>query len=112
MLALAGASIFAGLADAFYARSIGILPAELGDRDQMGLVVAMAILGGIASLPAAVGGAAGVETLQEALRSAGAWRFVLFGVLLLVTMRFFRNGLLQPAWQRLMHAGASEGKVT
>jgi len=33
-------------------------------------------------------------------------------VLLLVTMRFFRNGLLQPAWQRLMHAGASEGKVT
>jgi len=37
---------------------------------------------------------------------------VLFGVLLLVTMRFFRNGLLQPAWQRLMHPGASEGKVT
>jgi len=112
MYAFAAASSFAGLAGAFYAHYIGILTPELGSPDQMGLVVAMAILGGIESLPAAVGGAAGVETLQEALRSAGAWRFVLFGVLLLVTMRFFRNGLLQPAWQRLMHAGASEGKVT
>src|SRR5947209_2242680 len=57
MYAFAAASSFAGLAGAFYAHYIGILTPELGSPDQMGLVVAMAILGGIESLPAAVGGA-------------------------------------------------------
>lgn len=112
--AFAVASSFAGLAGALYAHYIGILTPELGSPDQMGLVVAMAILGGIETLPAAVGGAVGVETLQEVLRSTGAWRFVLFGALLLITMRFFRNGLLQPAWQRLMQPGITvrDGKAT
>jgi branched-chain amino acid transport system permease protein len=105
VLAFAVASSFAGLAGALYAHYIGILTPELGSPDQMGLVVAMAVIGGLESLPAAVGGAIGVETLQEALRSYGEWRFVLFGALLLLTMRFFRNGLLAPAWQRLLQSG-------
>src|SRR5947199_9899611 len=110
--AFAAASSFAGLAGAFYAHYIGILTPELGSPDQVGLVVAMAILGGIEILRAAVGGAARVQAVAEALRSAGEWRVVLFGVLLLVTMRFFRNGLLEPAWQRLVHGGSRQGKVT
>ena len=105
ILAFAVASSFAGLAGALYAHYIGILTPELGSPDQMGLVVAMAVIGGLESLPAAVGGAIGVETLQEALRSYGEWRFVLFGALLLLTMRFFRNGLLAPAWHRLLQSG-------
>jgi len=32
--------------------------------------------------------------LVEALRSYGEWRLVLFGALLLLTIRFARNGLL------------------
>ncbi len=111
ILAFAVASSFAGLAGAFYAHYVGILTPELGSVDQMGLVVAMAVIGGVESLPAAVGGAIGVETLQEVLRSYGPWRFVLFGALLLLTMRFFRNGLLAPAWQRLVVAG-SRGSVS
>ncbi len=110
ILAFAVASSFAGLAGAFYAHYIGILTPELGSPDQMGLVVAMAVIGGLERLPAAVGGAIGVETLQEALRSYGPWRFVFFGALLLLTMRFFRNGLLAPGWQRLLGAG-SAGRV-
>jgi len=40
-----------------------------------------------------------LEFLVEALRSYGQWRLVLFGALLLLTMRFARNGLLALAWQ-------------
>lgn len=100
--AFAVASSFAGLAGAFYAHYIGILTPSLGSLDLMGLVVAMTIIGGLESIPAAVGGAAGVETLQEVLRSYAQWRLVLFGVILLVVMRFARNGLLAPLWHQLV----------
>jgi branched-chain amino acid transport system permease protein len=109
ILAFAVASCFAGMAGAFYAHYIGILTPELGSPDQMGLVVAMAVIGGLESLPTAVGGAVGVETLQEVLRSYGPWRFVFFGALLLLTIRFFRNGLLTPAWQRLLQGTSPAG---
>ncbi len=100
--AFAVASSFAGLAGAFYAHYVGILTPGLGSLDLMALVVAMTIIGGLESIPAAVGGAAGVETLQEVLRSYGQWRLVLFGVILLAVMRFARNGLLAPLWQQLV----------
>jgi chromate transport protein ChrA len=66
----------------------------------MGLVVAMAVIGGAESIVAAMIGALGLEFLVEALRSYGQWRLVLFGALLLLTMRFARNGLLALAWQQ------------
>jgi branched-chain amino acid transport system permease protein len=101
IIAFAIASSLAGLAGAFYAPYIGILTPDVASQDQMGLVVAMAIVGGMESLPGAVAGAIAVEFLVEALRSYGQWRLVLFGALLLFTMRFARNGLLAPGWRRL-----------
>ncbi len=101
IIAFAIASSLAGLAGAFYAPYIGILTPDVASQDQMGLVVAMAIVGGMESLPGAVAGAIAVEFLVEALRSYGQWRLVLFGALLLFTMRFARNGLITPGWLRL-----------
>jgi branched-chain amino acid transport system permease protein len=100
ILAFAVASSFAGLAGAFYGIYIGMLTPDIGSVDQMGLVVAMAVIGGSESLVAAVIGALSVEALVEALRAYGQWRLVLFGVLLLLTMRFARNGLLTLAWEQ------------
>jgi branched-chain amino acid transport system permease protein len=93
-LAFAIASSFAGLAGGFYGHYIGILTPDIGSVDQMGLVVAMAVIGGAESLFAATVGALLCEALVEALRSYGEWRLVLFGALLLLTIRFARNGLL------------------
>jgi hypothetical protein len=48
----------------------------------------------------------------EALRSYGQWRLVLFGALLLLTIRFARNGLLALAWQQVntvLHLHLREG---
>jgi branched-chain amino acid transport system permease protein len=98
VLVFAIASSFAGLAGAFYAHFIGILTPDIGSVDQMGGVVAMAVIGGAESLPAAVVGAVFVEFLFEALRAYGEWRLVIFGALLLLTVRFARNGLFKLAW--------------
>lgn len=109
ILACAIASGVAGLAGAFYAPYIGILTPDVASQDAMGLVVAMAIVGGMESLPGAVAGAIAVEFLVEALRSYGQWRLVLFGAALLLTMRFARNGLLAPFWLRLRRLLAPAG---
>ncbi|MDR3537122.1 MAG: branched-chain amino acid ABC transporter permease [Acetobacteraceae bacterium] len=101
VLAFAIASSFAGLAGGFYGHFLGILTPDIGSVDQMGLVVAMAVIGGAESLPAAVIGALALEALVEALRSYGEWRLVVFGALLLLTIRFARNGLLALAWEQL-----------
>ena len=101
VLAFAIASAFAGLGGGFFGHFIGILTPDIGSVDQMGLIVAMAVIGGTESIIAATIGALGLEFLVEALRSYGQWRLVLFGALLLLTMRFARNGLLPMAWQHL-----------
>ena len=102
IMAFAITSSFAGLAGGFYGHYIGILTPDIGSVDQMGLVVAMAVIGGAESLVAAMIGALTLEFLVEALRSYGQWRLVLFGALLLLTMRFARNGLLALGWERLV----------
>ena len=102
VLVFAIASAIAGLAGAFYAPYIGILTPDVGSVDQMGLIVAMAVIGGAESLTASVIGAIMVEFLIEALRAYGQWRLVLFGALLLLTIRFARNGLLALAWDKMV----------
>lgn len=111
ILVFAIASSFAGLAGAFYAHYIGMLTPDISSVDQMGLVVAMAVIGGSESLPAAVLGAFAVEGLVEALRAYGQWRLVLFGALLLLTMRFARNGLLALLWDQMRRALPVRGGV-
>ncbi|HSU07388.1 MAG TPA: branched-chain amino acid ABC transporter permease [Acetobacteraceae bacterium] len=102
ILVFAISSGFAGLAGTFFGPFIGILTPDIGSVDQMGVVVAMAVIGGAESLPAAVVGAIFVEVLFEALRAYGQWRLVIFGALLLLTMRFARNGLLALAWDQAL----------
>jgi branched-chain amino acid transport system permease protein len=73
---------------------------------QMSLVVAMAVIGGVESFVAAAIGAIVIEFLLELLRNSfeigpitidmTIWRLVVFGVLLMLTLRFARNGLIAP----------------
>jgi branched-chain amino acid transport system permease protein len=73
---------------------------------QMSLVVAMAVIGGVESVVAAAIGAIVIEVVLELLRNSfhigpyvidmTIWRLVVFGVLLMLTLRFARNGLIAP----------------
>ncbi|HKF70727.1 MAG TPA: branched-chain amino acid ABC transporter permease [Stellaceae bacterium] len=105
ILAFAIASGFAGLAGTFYAHYIPIITPSMGDLNEMAKLVVMTVIGGMERLPTAVGGAIVVEFLLEELRDYGQWRLPLFGVILLLTMRFARNGLLTPLWLRFVRLG-------
>jgi branched-chain amino acid transport system permease protein len=107
ILAFAIASGFAGLAGGFYAHYIGVMTPSVGSLDLMAVLVVMTVIGGMERLPTAVGGAFAVEILQEYLRAYGQWRLVIFGVILLFTMRFARNGLLTPLWRQFVRLGAA-----
>jgi branched-chain amino acid transport system permease protein len=99
LLAFSIAASFAGVAGGYFGHYVGIITPDIGSVDQMGLVVAMAVIGGAESLLAATAGAILVEFLLEALRAYSEWRLVLFAVVLLLTVRFARNGLLALAAQ-------------
>jgi branched-chain amino acid transport system permease protein len=99
LLAFSIAASFAGVAGGYFGHYVGIITPDIGSVDQMGLVVAMAVIGGAESLLAATAGAILMEFLLEALRAYSEWRLVLFAVVLLLTVRFARNGLLALAAQ-------------
>lgn len=73
---------------------------------QMSLVVAMAVIGGVENFVAAAIGAILLQLLLETLRTSfdiggytvdmTIWRLVFFGVILMLTLRFARNGLIAP----------------
>jgi branched-chain amino acid transport system permease protein len=112
ILIFAIASAFAGLAGGFYAHYIGILTPSLGGLDLMAVLVVMTVIGGMERLPTAVGGAFVVELLLEVLRGYGQWRLPIFGIVLLFTMRFARNGLLTPFWLRFERLGKTDSAAT
>jgi branched-chain amino acid transport system permease protein len=98
-------SMIAGLAGTFFAHYTEVLTPNIMVLPQMGLVIAMAIVGGVESLVAAALGGMILQIGLELLREFGAWRLVVFGALLVVTLRFARNGLIAPLFQRLFGLG-------
>lgn len=98
-------SLIAGLAGTVFAHYITIITPNIMVIPQMGLVIAMAIIGGVESLIAAAIGAILIQISLELLREFGAWRLVIFGGLLVITLRFARNGILPPILQRVFMLG-------
>lgn len=98
-------SMIAGLAGTIFAHYITIITPNIMVIPQMGLVIAMAIIGGVESLVAAAIGAIFVQIALELLREFGPWRLVIFGALLIITLRFARDGLLLTIFQRLFRTG-------
>ncbi len=88
---------------------------------QMSLVVAMAVIGGVENFVAAALGAIFLQILLETLRTSftiggievdmTVWRLVFFGLLLMITLRFFRNGLIAPLIDWFRRAGVAEETV-
>ena len=102
----------AAAAGAVQAHYVGIVTPNLLFLLQTSLVVAMAVIGGIENFFAAAIGAILLQFALEMLRNnivigdftidMTVWRLVVFGVLLMVTLRFFRNGLVAPFIDRFM----------
>jgi branched-chain amino acid transport system permease protein len=105
-------SLVVGLAGAVFYHIVGIVTPNIMELLQMSLVIAMVVIGGMESLLGAAAGAFLSRILLELLREInvfgfriefGAWRYAAFGVILMLTLRFWRNGLVQPLIERLFH---------
>jgi branched-chain amino acid transport system permease protein len=96
ILAFVVSSALAALAGTFYAHYVGILTPNIASVPEMGLLISMTVIGGLESLPGAVIGAVFVYTSSELLREYGQLRFVLFGAVLLLTLRLSPRGLVAP----------------
>jgi len=100
-------SMIAAAAGATMAHYIGIISPNNLVILQMSLIVAMAVIGGVENFFAAAVGAILLEFVLEMLRNSfeigpievdmTVWRLVVFGVLLMLTLRFSPRGLLVPA---------------
>ena len=116
-------SMIVGLAGAIFYSDVGserIIPEQL-EVLQMSLIIAYAVIGGMESLIGAAAGAFISRYMLEAMREVviglpfglttidgsdafvwetGAWRFALFGLVMVFTLRYMRNGLVFPiiAW--------------
>ncbi|MFK7890909.1 MAG: branched-chain amino acid ABC transporter permease [Granulosicoccus sp.] len=111
----------AAAAGAVQAHYVQIVTPNLLFLLQMSLVVAMAVIGGVENFVAAAIGAIFLQILLELLRTSfviggvevdmTVWRLVLFGVLLMLTLRFFRNGLIAPVIAYFRRAGVAEETV-
>jgi branched-chain amino acid transport system permease protein len=99
-------TMMAAAAGAVQAHYVGIITPNNLFLLQMSLVVAMAVIGGIENFVAAAIGAIIIEFVLETLRTSfdiggiridmTIWRLVFFGALLMLTLRFSRNGLIAP----------------
>ena len=96
IIAFSISSFFAGIAGAFYGHYVLVLSPNMVRISEMGIVIAMSVIGGIESLAGAFAGALIVEFISEYLRDYGEWRLVIFGLLLIITLRFAKNGLIYP----------------
>jgi branched-chain amino acid transport system permease protein len=124
-------AMIAGLAGATFYHTITIIVPTNLELLLMSTVIAMAVIGSLEILIGAAIGAFVLHIALEMLREItlpsgvvdmlvnvgipateriefGTWRFVLFGLLLILTLRFARNGLLYPLFERL--TGSAEAR--
>ena len=115
-------STLAAAAGALQGHYIGIITPNTLIILQMSLVIAMAVIGGLENIYAASIGAIVITFLLELLRTnitigplhvdMTIWRMVFFGMLLMLTLRFQRNGLLFPILERISRSGVAKETVS
>ena len=92
-LAFALSCAICGLAGALYGTFSQLVSPELGLLLQTGLVIAMVVIGGIATLTGPLIGALIVYLASEWMREFGNVQMIVFAALVIVFARFFREGL-------------------
>ena len=92
-VAFAISTAFAGLAGGLYAHFVQLITPSMMSLQEMGLVLAMAVIGGFHNVIFAALGGVGLQVMLEALREVGEWRLVAFGLLAIAILRFMPNGI-------------------
>ena len=86
-------AVMTGIVGWFYAHYINVLSPSLLDIDSMVTVLVMGMLGGIGSIFGPAIGSFVITFSLEYLRDIGAYRFLLYGILMIVIMLYQPKGL-------------------
>ncbi len=89
------ASLFAGIAGAFYAHFMGLMSPVIGDFYEMSLIIIFVVIGGMRSQPGPVIGAISIRFLAEVLKKWPEVRMILLTLAVIAIMRFFNGGLME-----------------
>jgi len=93
LLAYAAGTCWAGLTGAIFAvKMTAVSPLSFGFMQSITILLAV-VMGGLGSIPGVILGGAIVILLPEALRSVAEWRYLVFGVVLILLMIFRPSGL-------------------
>lgn len=93
VFAFTASSFFAGLAGGFFAGFIRVVSPQMILLGEMGLIIAMTVIGGLGTLTGPILGAIVVEVFSEYVKDFGPYELIIFGALLILMMRFSREGL-------------------
>lgn len=93
LLAYASGAVFGGLGGSLFAVKMSAIAPESFSFMQSVMILLAIVLGGLGRLPGVVLGAVLVIILPEAMRDFSNWRFLLFGIALVVMMLFRPQGL-------------------
>lgn len=94
ILAFVLSAILSGLAGGFYATVVGYIDHNSFSFDVSILIVSIVILGGMGTTAGMYLGAALLVSFPEIARPFMEWRFVVYGLVLILMMRFRPQGLL------------------
>lgn len=96
--AFAISAAISGLAGALYGHFAQFVSPELGLLGQTGIIISMAVIGGLGTLAGPIGGAFLVYVASEYLRDFGGVQLIIFALLVIIFGRFFREGLFGLAY--------------
>jgi branched-chain amino acid transport system permease protein len=103
-----------GLAGALYAHFAQFVSPELGLIGQTGIIISMAVIGGLGTLVGPIAGAFLVYIASEFLRDVGGYQLIVFALLVIIFGRFFREGLwglVYRAFERVTRRSAPAAKA-
>jgi branched-chain amino acid transport system permease protein len=107
LLAYAMGALFGGLAGAFFAARMHFVSPESFTFIESATVLAMVVLGGMASIPGIIVGALALIVLPEVFRAFELYRMLALGGAMVVMMQFRPEGLI-PA-RRMGHRSEESG---
>ncbi|MGE4283813.1 MAG: branched-chain amino acid ABC transporter permease [Clostridia bacterium] len=94
ILAFVISAVITGLAGSFYATLVGYIDHNSFTFDVSILILSIVILGGMGTIRGMFLGAAILIVFPEIARPLMEWRFVVYGIVLIVMMRFRPQGVL------------------
>lgn len=94
LLVFAISAFIAGITGAYYAHYFGLISPASMTLDVFLIVLIMVLFGGLGVFPGAAIGAFVITIVNELLRPTLEWRLVLLGGIVILTMMFMPNGVM------------------